>query len=78
MEHPHIIRVATVTNVMGRVLQLFFDGDTRFQFVEYDSPDIHGFGWCDRTGHPLLTPYGKSNEYSFLEGGADSYQLSSS
>ena len=47
-------------NVMGRVLQLFFDGQTRFQFVECDSPDIHGFGWCKRTAHPLITPYGKS------------------
>lgn len=67
LEHPRRIRVATITNIMGRVLQLFFDGSqTRFQFVESDSPDIHGFGWCKRTGHPLLTPYGESkNDLNF-------------
>ncbi|XP_048575342.1 uncharacterized protein LOC116616629 isoform X2 [Nematostella vectensis] len=58
LENPSSICVATITNIVGRVLQLFFDGQSRFQFVDVDSPDIYPIGWCHNTGHPLLTPFG--------------------
>ena len=60
LEKPQIIRVATITNILGRMLQLFFDGHQRFQFVDCDSTDIYPIGWCKRTGHPLLSPFGPS------------------
>ncbi|XP_022780251.1 uncharacterized protein LOC111321587 isoform X1 [Stylophora pistillata] len=58
LEKPHIIRVATITNIMGRMLQLFFDGQSKFQFVDFESPDIYPIGWCKRTAHILHTPFG--------------------
>lgn len=58
LEKPQIIRVATITNILGRMLQLFFDGHQRFQFVDCESTDIYPIGWCKRTGHPLLSPFG--------------------
>ena len=60
LEKPQIIRVATITNILGRMLQLFFDGHQQFQFVDCESPDIYPIGWCKRTGHPLLSPFGPS------------------
>lgn len=60
LENPQIIRVATITNIMGRMLQLFFDGQSKFQFVDFESPDIYPIGWCKRTGHTLHTPFGPS------------------
>ena len=60
LEQPQIIRVATITNGMGRMLQLFFDGQQKFQFVDFESPDIYPIGWCKRTGHPLHSPFGPS------------------
>lgn len=58
LEQPQIIRVATITNIMGRMLQLFFDGQQQFQFVDFESPDIFPIGWCKRTGHTLHSPFG--------------------
>ena len=60
LEQPQIIRVATITNIMGRMLQLFFDGQSKFQFVDFESPDIYPIGWCKRTGHTLHSPFGPS------------------
>ena len=65
LEQPHIIRVATITNIMGRMLQLFFDGQSKFQFVDFESPDIYPIGWCKRTGHTLHTPFGASKFVSY-------------
>ena len=45
---------------MGRMLQLFFDGQSKFQFVDFESPDIYPIGWCKRTGHTLHSPFGPS------------------
>ena len=64
LEQPHIVRVATITNIMGRMLQLFFDGQQKFQFVDFESPDIYPIGWCKRTGHPLHSPFGPSKYIS--------------
>ena len=66
LEQPHIVRVATITNIMGRMLQLFFDGQQKFQFVDFESPDIFPIGWCKRTGHPLHSPFGPSKLSCFL------------
>lgn len=60
LEQPAVICVATITNVIGRLLLLFFDGQSRFQFVDVEAPDIYPIGWCKRTGHPLVTPFGVS------------------
>lgn len=60
LEQPQIIRVATITNIMGRMLQLFFDRQSKFQFVDFESPDIYPIGWCKRTGHTLHSPFGPS------------------
>ena len=60
LEHPCTVRVATVIDVMGRLVQLFLDGQSRFQFLDVESPDIYPVGWCQRTGHPLETPFGAS------------------
>lgn len=64
LEQPAVICVATITNVIGRLLFLFFDGQSRFQFVDVESPDIYTIGWCKRTGHPLVTPFGVSKFFS--------------
>ena len=66
LEQQQVLRVATITNVMGRMLQLFFDGQSRFQFVDVESPDIYPIGWCKRTGHALLSPYGPSESSSLV------------
>jgi len=58
LEEPFMIRVATVFNVIGRILLLLFDGHSKFQYVDYESEDIYPIGWCLRTGHPLSTPHG--------------------
>ena len=60
LESPEVIGVATIVNVMGRILKLHFDGRSGFQFMDSDSPDIFPVGWCAATGHPLHTPFGKS------------------
>lgn len=65
LEDLSVVRVATITNVMGRILQLFFDGQSRFQFIDADSPDIYPVGWCKRTNHPLSTPLGTSECHYF-------------
>ena len=66
LEEPFMIRVATVFNVIGRILLLLFDGHNKFQYVDYESEDIYPIGWCLRTGHPLSTPHGISIHFSIL------------
>ena len=53
-----MIRVATVYNVIGRVLLLLFDGHNKFQYMDFESEDVYHTGWCMKTGHPLSTPHG--------------------
>lgn len=79
LEQPHVIRVATITNILGRMLQLFFDGHQKFQFVDFESPDIYPIGWCKRTGHPLLSPFGRipSDSMSLADSELDTLDLPS-
>ena len=58
LEEPHLVRVATVFNIIGRVLLLLFDGQGKFQYVDCDSEDIYAVEWLLNTGHPLCTPNG--------------------
>eukprot|EP00795_Rhopilema_esculentum_P009517 gene9517-17256_t len=58
LEEPHLVRVATVFNIIGRVLLLLFDGQGKFQYVDCDSEDIYPVEWLLNTGHPLCTPNG--------------------
>ena len=60
LEEPFMVRVATIFNVIGRILLLLFDGHNKFQYVDYESEDIYPIGWCMKTGHPLSTQHGIS------------------
>ena len=53
------IRVATVAETFGRVSMLVFDGTERKRFFDKSSTDLFPIVWCERTGCPLSTPYGR-------------------
>ncbi|XP_070556863.1 lethal(3)malignant brain tumor-like protein 4 isoform X2 [Ptychodera flava] len=56
--NPTLIRVATIVEVEGHRIKLHFDGwaDDYDYWVDDDNPDIHPFGWCAKSGHPLQPP----------------------
>ncbi|XP_056869519.1 lethal(3)malignant brain tumor-like protein 4 isoform X2 [Takifugu flavidus] len=56
--NPMLIRVATVTAVEDFRVKIHYDGWSQ-QFdvwCDSDISDLHPFGWCQRTGHPLEPP----------------------
>lgn len=55
---PHLIRVATIAEVLPYQVKISFDGfPPHFGYwVDDDSPDIHPVGWASRAGHPLERP----------------------
>ena len=56
--NPSLIRVASVSELIGHRVKLHFDGWTDIYdfLLDDDSPDIHTVGWCNKTGHPLVPP----------------------
>jgi len=55
---PHLLRVATIKEVLPYQIKVCFDGfpDHFGYWVDDDCPDIHPIGWGSRTGHPLEPP----------------------
>lgn len=55
---PRLICVATVKQVVHRLLSIHFDGwDSEYdQWVDCESPDIYPVGWCELTGYQLQPP----------------------
>ncbi|EMP31123.1 Lethal(3)malignant brain tumor-like protein 3 [Chelonia mydas] len=55
--------------VQGYRMRLHFDGYSEYYdfWVNADSPDIHPVGWCEKTGHKLLSPKGyKEGEFNWV------------
>ncbi|KAF6204107.1 hypothetical protein GE061_002447 [Apolygus lucorum] len=55
---PHVLRVATVKEVLPYQIKLTFDGfpDHFGYWTDDDSPDIHPINWGLKTGHPVAGP----------------------
>ncbi|CAH1401496.1 unnamed protein product [Nezara viridula] len=55
---PHLIRVATIAEVLPYQVKITFDGfPAHFGYwVDDDCSDIHPVGWSSRAGHPLEPP----------------------
>ena len=53
-----LICVGTVTQVVGRLLRIHFDGweSTYDQWIDCESPDIYAVGWCEMVGYHLEGP----------------------
>ncbi|XP_078423484.1 lethal(3)malignant brain tumor-like protein 4 [Cetorhinus maximus] len=68
-EHPSIFCVLSVAEVQGYRIRLHFDGYSEcYDFwINADSPDIHPFGWCEKTGHKLHLPKGYKDSISYLK-----------
>ena len=60
-QNPHMICVATITEVKDGQLLIHFDGwsNNYDYWCEPTSPDIHPIGWCQANGHSLHSPRGK-------------------
>ncbi|KAM9320144.1 lethal(3)malignant brain tumor-like protein 3 [Gastrophryne carolinensis] len=58
--NPMLIRVCTIVEREENRIKLHFDGwSSHYDYwVDTDSPDIHPFGWCAKTGHALQLPPG--------------------
>nr|XP_025043599.1 lethal(3)malignant brain tumor-like protein 3 isoform X2 [Pelodiscus sinensis] len=66
--HPSLFCVLTIAEVQGYRMRLHFDGYSEYYdfWVNADSPDIHPVGWCEKTGHKLLSPKGyKEGEFNW-------------
>uniref|UniRef100_UPI00398E4518 lethal(3)malignant brain tumor-like protein 3 isoform X3 n=1 Tax=Pristiophorus japonicus TaxID=55135 RepID=UPI00398E4518 len=68
-EHPSVFCVLSVAEVQGYRIRLHFDGYSEcYDFwVNADSPDIHPFGWCEKTSHKLHLPKGYKDSASYLK-----------
>jgi hypothetical protein len=55
---PKLICVATVNQVVNRLVKVGFDGwDSEYdQWLDYESCDIFPVGWCQLANHPLEVP----------------------
>ncbi|CAL8109600.1 unnamed protein product [Orchesella dallaii] len=61
---PHLICVASVTRVIGRLLKVSFDGwgEEYDQWMDVKSPDLFPMGWCEVNRYPLQYPPGTSKQ----------------
>lgn len=52
---PHLICMASVTQIVGRLLRIQFDGwkNNFDQWLDCESPDMYPVGWCEHFGHKL-------------------------
>ncbi|CAD5120574.1 DgyrCDS9139 [Dimorphilus gyrociliatus] len=59
---PHLVCVATVHKIAGRLLRIRFDGwsEAYDQWVDCESSDIYPIGWCEMVGHTLEVPPGSA------------------
>ena len=69
-----LICVGTVTDVVGRLLRVHFNGwhSTYDQWVDCQSPDIYPVGWCEMVGYHLegpLSAAGKSRRLTIRHTG---------
>ena len=58
--NPHLICIATVTDISDGRLLIHFDGwGNNFDYrCDPKSPDLHPVGWCKRAGVSLQPPQG--------------------
>ena len=72
--NPHLICIATVTDISDGRLLIHFDGwGNNFDYrCDPKSPDLHPVGWCKRAGVSLQPPQGTVGNFSW-----DSYLQSS-
>lgn len=58
LTEPELIRVASVTSSIGRLLRIHFTGfDEKFdQWMDCESPDLYPVGWCAMNDFPLQPP----------------------
>jgi len=56
---PHMVCVAKVRQVVGRLLKINFDGwgDEYDQWMDYRSSDFYPVGWCQLVSHMLQRKY---------------------
>ncbi|XP_050427168.1 polycomb protein Sfmbt-like isoform X2 [Adelges cooleyi] len=56
--NPHLVCVATIARIAGRLVEVHFDGwENDFnQWVDCCSPDIFPVGWCELVGYKLEGP----------------------
>lgn len=62
---PRLVCVATVTQIIHRLLRIHFDGweDEFDQWVDCESPDLYPVGWCQLTGYQLQPPAVSTGKY---------------
>lgn len=62
---PRLVCVATVTQIIHRLLRIHFDGweDEYDQWVDCESPDLYPVGWCRLTGYQLQPPAVSTGKY---------------
>lgn len=62
---PRLVCVATVTQIVHRLLRIHFDGweDEYDQWVDCESPDLYPVGWCQLTGYQLQPPAVSAGKY---------------
>uniref|UniRef100_H2RP79 FCS-type domain-containing protein n=1 Tax=Takifugu rubripes TaxID=31033 RepID=H2RP79_TAKRU len=62
---PRLVCVATVTQIIHRLLRIHFDGweDEYDQWVDCESPDLYPVGWCQLTGYQLQPPAVSTGKY---------------
>ncbi len=55
--------MGTVTQVVGRLLRVHFDGweNSYDQWIDCESPDVYAVGWCEMVGYHLEGPRPKGN-----------------
>uniref|UniRef100_V9KEJ3 Lethal(3)malignant brain tumor-like protein 3 n=1 Tax=Callorhinchus milii TaxID=7868 RepID=V9KEJ3_CALMI len=68
-EHPSMFCVLSVAEVQGYRIRLHFDGYSEcYDFwLNADSPDIHPYGWCEKTSRKLHLPKGYKDSASYLK-----------
>ena len=59
--NPHMIAVATITNIRDGKLLIHFDGwTTKYDYwCKPTTPDIHPVGWCARRDLTVMPPKGR-------------------
>lgn len=56
--NPRLVCVATIVQVVGRLMKVHFDGweDDFDQWIDCKSCDIYPVGWCEVVEHKLEPP----------------------
>ena len=65
----HLICVATIVRVAGRLVRIHFDGwpDDYDQWMDAASPELYPVGWCELAGHRLEAPKAENLDQDAVE-----------